>query len=189
MVVTSGAQDSSEVSVSQLIPEKKEAEINKEAKARDSDAELSRFTEDLWRLEGDNFTEVEDFQAPAKYYLFYKTASFCPPCVKFTPKLVQFYNYYKESHPEEFELILLSSDRSYQDMLNYAIGKKMPWYFLNPEKRLEFDKKFPFPGDGLPNTILTDEKGNVLKTSYSDTGKILGPKVPLIYLRELLTAE
>ena len=61
-----------------------------------------------------------------KYWAFYYSASWCPPCRAFTPDLVSFYNDFKPSHPD-FELIFVNDDRSEDDMLNYMKGDSMPW--------------------------------------------------------------
>lgn len=143
----------------------------------------------LLTLNGDNLVNLVGFQKPAKYYLFYKTASWCPPCQRFTPGLVNFYNDHKAIYGNDFEFVLITSDRSFDDMVGYAVSKKMGWPHLAPEKVEEFSKAFPFPGRGIPNTILTDTKGNIIETSYDDAGQMKGPHVPVKKLQSLLASQ
>ena len=130
--------------------------------------------------------KLTGFEEPSKYYLFYKTASWCPPCRKFTPYLVSFYNEYKAKYGNQFEIILLTSDTSYEAMERYAKGKKMGWPHLAPEFVSEFNNQFRFPGSGIPNLILTDTSGKILKTSYTNSGQYLGPVAPMKELQKLL---
>ena len=61
-----------------------------------------------------------------KYWAIYYSASWCPPCRAFTPKLVEFYNSFKPQHPN-FELIFVNEDQSEDAMLAYMQGDAMPW--------------------------------------------------------------
>lgn len=128
----------------------------------------------------------EHFKEPSKYYLFYKTASWCPPCQRFTPKLVEFYKQQKAIYGDAFEIILLSSDHSHTDMERYAKKRNMTWPHLELERVKDFALQFPFPGRGIPNTILTDATGAILSTSYTPEGQYLGPHTPVRVLQTLL---
>lgn len=54
----------------------------------------------------------------------YFSASWCPPCQRFTPILTEFYNAAKESK-SGFEIVYVSSDRSIEEFEKYY--GKMPW--------------------------------------------------------------
>ena len=56
----------------------------------------------------------------------YFSASWCPPCRAFTPRLVEFYNEVKKSG--DFELILVSCDRTAQAMTEYMKKYNMPFF-------------------------------------------------------------
>lgn len=138
----------------------------------------------LVKLSGESLKRHSLEQKPTKYYLFYYTASWCPPCQKFTPNLVEFYNTHK---PEsgEFEIILVTSDRDEDAMEEYAVDKKMEWPHLKLSKVERFKKKFQHPGSGIPNLVLTDLEGNLLATSYEGK-QYMGPSVVMKHLGDLL---
>lgn len=138
----------------------------------------------LVRLQGKSLKRCEDATKPAKYYLFYYTASWCGPCQKFTPDLVEFYNAHK-SKTNDFELVLITSDSSEDDMKGYAIDKKMPWPQLKLSKVEKFRKEFKHPGGGIPNLVLTDLQGKIIKASYEGT-EYKGPAVVMNHLGSLL---
>ncbi|MGA0901051.1 MAG: thioredoxin-like domain-containing protein [Luteolibacter sp.] len=100
--------------------------------------------------------DIKDHKTPEKYYVFYYTASWCPPCRTFTPTLVSWYNKNKN---DNFELVLISSDRDKDAMLNYAKDKKMPW----PQLALDESGKFKAAHDhgvrGIPSLIVCDLNG------------------------------
>lgn len=59
------------------------------------------------------------------YNLFYFSAHWCGPCKKFTPLLIEFYEYCKLHHPNLLEITFISLDHNEKDYLEYA--SKMPW--------------------------------------------------------------
>ena len=136
----------------------------------------------LEKLSGKSLKSCRDATKPAKYYLFYYTASWCGPCHKFTPSLVEFYNKNKNS---DFELVLITSDSDEKAMGGYAAEMKMPWPQLKMSKVEKFKKEFAYPGTGIPNLVLTDLQGKLIKGSYED-GKYIGPTVVMNHLATLL---
>ncbi len=138
----------------------------------------------LVKLSGKSLKRYSLDQKPTKYYLFYYTASWCPPCQKFTPSLVEFYNTYKPKS-DEFEIVLVTSDSDDDAMEEYAKDKKMEWPHLKLSKADDFKKKFQHPGSGIPNLVLTDLEGNLLATSYEGEN-YKGPTVVMNHLEGLL---
>ncbi len=139
---------------------------------------------DLVRLSGKSLKACKDATKPKKYYLFYYTASWCGPCQKFTPSLVDFYNKHKPGN-DEFELILVTSDSDEAAMEEYAEQKKMPWPQLKLSRVERFKKEFKHPGGGIPNLVLTDSEGKLIKTSYQGETYV-GPGVVMSHLATLL---
>lgn len=138
----------------------------------------------LEKLDGKSLKRYSLENKPTKYYLFYYTASWCGPCQKFTPSLVKFYDENKPSS-DEFEIILITSDRDDDAMEGYAKSKGMNWPHLKLSKVKKFKKEFHHPGRGIPNLVLTDLEGNLIKTSY--VGKnYIGPTAVMDHLAGLI---
>jgi len=70
-------------------------------------------------------------------------------------------------------------------MENYSVEKKMPWPQLKLSKVEKFKKEFKHPGTGIPNLVLCDLEGKLIKTSYVD-GKYIGPHAVMQHLETLL---
>lgn len=100
-----------------------------------------------------------ELKKPARYYAFYYTASWCGPCQKFTPELVEFYNANKN---DNFEIVLISYDRNEGAMENYAKEKKMPWPQLKLKKLGSFRNEFNHGVHGIPSLIVCDLEGKNL---------------------------
>ena len=113
----------------------------------------------LLRLDGKSLKKCEDATQPQKYYVFYYTASWCPPCQAFTPSLVEWYN---DNKNDNFELILITSDQDEDSMEGYAKSKKMPWPQLKLKDASKFKSKFNHGVSGIPSLIVCDLEGKNL---------------------------
>lgn len=113
----------------------------------------------LLRLDGRSLKSCKDATKPAKYYVFYYTASWCGPCQQFTPELVRFYNRNKNA---DFEVVLITSDSDEDAMEEYAKEKEMPWPQLKLKKAKDFKAKFQHGVTGIPSVIVCDLEGNNL---------------------------
>ncbi len=113
-------------------------------------------------LDGKKLKKHELAAKPTKYYVFYYTASWCPPCQAFTPSLVDFYNKNKN---ENFELVLITSDRDEDSMEKYAADKKMPWPQVKQSKSQSFKGKFDHGVRGIPAVIVCDLEGKVVSAN------------------------
>jgi nucleoredoxin len=98
-------------------------------------------------------------QLSGKKVGLYFSASWCPPCHVFTPRLVEFYNVLKKQG-KLFEIVLVNYDETDKDMAAYMRDAKMPWLAMpfdeNRAKKLWGDFKIP----GIPTLIVVgaDEK-------------------------------
>ena len=115
----------------------------------------------LVSLNGRRFSRHDLEAKPEKFYVFYYTASWCPPCRAYTPDLVRFYEKARKKN-NNFELILVSSDRDEGDMLKYARDAKMPWPQIRFSKAREIRGKLGHDVTGIPSVIICDLEGNVV---------------------------
>jgi thiol-disulfide isomerase/thioredoxin len=126
----------------------------------------------LVALNGKRVGRYEMAEEP-KYYAFYFSAHWCPPCRAFTPELVKFYNA-QEGKKKNFEIIFVSRDHDEKSMEDYIKGDAMPWpaiAFRSLERIKEINK---YCGSGIPCFVLVDREGKVISDSYE--GKTyLGP--------------
>jgi len=85
----------------------------------------------------------------------------------------------------DFEVILITSDNDEKAMDGYAAEMKMPWPQLKLAKTAKFKQEFHHPGGGIPNLVLTDLQGDLIKTSY-EGATYVGPTVVMNHLETLL---
>ena len=108
-----------------------------------------------------------------KFFAFYYSASWCPPCKIFTPKLVKFYNQFKPKHPD-FELIFVDQDNSPVDMLAYMKADSMTWPAARSED-IDNSNANSFGGEALPDLVLLDAGGKKLSATFNGSD-YLGPE-------------
>lgn len=102
---------------------------------------------------------------PDKYYVFYYTASWCGPCRAFTPTLVEFYKKHKN---DNFEVVLISSDRDEKSMEAYAEKNKMPWPHVKFDQVKTFKGKYAHGVRGIPSVIVCDLEGKIVTSNGRD---------------------
>jgi nucleoredoxin len=120
------------------------------------------------------------------YYAFYFSASWCGPCRRFTPQLVDFYN--KQKALATFcEVILVSADQNKQAMEQYMTAFKMPWSALSHNKAGSREV-VQYAGNGIPCLVLVDKDGKVVSDSYVK-GQYVGPGRVMHELKTLLANQ
>ena len=100
------------------------------------------------------------------FFVFYYSASWCGPCVQFTPTLINFYDELKREY-SNIEFILIPSDRSMEDSVRYHQNSRMPWPMLNHEDRRTPPIVRENATRGIPGLVLVNGKGEVLATTGS----------------------
>ena len=118
------------------------------------------------------------------YVAFYYSAAWCPPCRKFTPSLVKFYDEHKDKG--NFELILVSSDRDKKSALGYMTKYNMNFPTVEFSKIKSTNSK-KFAGRGIPFLVVIDKEGKVVSTS-APKGKYRGCTPVMNELKELISA-
>jgi thiol-disulfide isomerase/thioredoxin len=120
----------------------------------------------------------------ARLYVLYFGASWCPPCRKFSPELVELVNASAKDHPR-MATVLMSNDKRDEDMLEYMQEEEMPW----PAVPLAGLQKSPvllgLAAGSIPHLVVLDRHGLVLASSVVE-GRYVGVDKPLATLRKLL---
>ena len=120
--------------------------------------------------------------------LLYYSASWCGPCNVFTPKLKQFYDANKTD--DNFEVILVSSDATAEDMRRYMANHRMSWLAV-PMDKIEASGGSiinEYKAEALPCLVLIDSSGKVLASSVVDE-RYVGPDNVLSYLKASMKTE
>jgi len=108
----------------------------------------------------------------------YFSAHWCPPCRKFTPVLIEFYNILKErlQQPQSsgggLEIVFISSDRDILSFQNYF--QSMPWLAvpLDMDRRREIGSRFGI--QGIPALIVLDAiSGEVVVTMEDSRREVM----------------
>ncbi|XP_071692673.1 probable nucleoredoxin 1 [Rutidosis leptorrhynchoides] len=89
----------------------------------------------------------------------YFSASWCPPCQRFTPNLIDVYN--ELSEKDDFEIVFISADEDEESFAGYF--SKMPWLavpFSDSKTREALDGCFKV--SGIPHLVFLDKNGKVL---------------------------
>ena len=115
-----------------------------------------------------------------KLIALYFSAHWCAPCRKFTPQLIEFYNRVAPQHPE-FEIVLVSADRSPFGMETYLRETQMPWPAVDFAKLPGKAALQKYGGTNIPCLVVLDASGKVILDTYVDK-KYVGPEKVLTAL-------
>jgi nucleoredoxin len=117
----------------------------------------------------------------------YFSAHWCPPCRKFTPNLVAYYNKVTAAHPE-FEIVFVSNDKSALAMEGYMRDAQMPWPALSFDKVAANPALTKYAGSSIPCLVVVDENGKVISDTFS--GKTYrGPEAVLADLDQFFAGK
>lgn len=117
----------------------------------------------------------------------YFSAHWCPPCRKFTPELVTFYNKNIAAHPE-FEILFVSADKSAAAMEGYMRDMQMPWPAVSFERLAGKEALKKYAGDGIPCLVVLDASGKVISDTYAGKSH-RGPAIVLTELDQLFATR
>ena len=99
-----------------------------------------------------------------EYLVLYYSASWCPPCQKFTPQLVKYYDEMKKEKGSDmpFEVVLVSSDNSKNAMKSYMKNKKMNFPAIAYGKKGKIDFVKDNSPSGIPYIAVIDKDGKAI---------------------------
>ncbi len=112
-----------------------------------------------------------DAGAEPKYYVFYRGAGWCGPCVQFSPSLAKFDKEAKPKNPGAYEIVFVSGDKSPADMKAYAGKIGFAWASVPQARQPEMQIVNRLFTNLIPQLVVTDRAGNVV----IDSAKTGGP--------------
>ncbi len=125
-----------------------------------NDIFLKKFSRELINSRGKRVKTAVALDRKRMVALYF-SASWCPPCRSFTPKLAEFYE--NVAKKNGLEIILVTSDRDEKAMMNYL--KKMPWLAIPFDSPQIAALKREFRVSGIPQLIVLDDNWHKLSTS------------------------
>ena len=103
--------------------------------------------------------QVPISQLVGKTVGLYFSAQWCPPCEKFTPRLITVYNSLKDK-TQDFEIVFISVDRDEAGYLNCY--QSMPWFaFPYEDETIKFLLKY-FDVQAIPSLVIIGPDGKTV---------------------------
>ena len=121
---------------------------------------IETFQPSLLILKGKKLVSHPKPKKCPRFVLLYFSASWCPPCHLFSPKLRKWYLVNQPRFPD-LEVVLASMDRQWAAMEGYVRETQMPWPILawpNVENS-PVEKLLP---QEIPFLVLVDDEGMIL---------------------------
>lgn len=113
-------------------------------------------------------------QKEPKFYMTYFGAHWCPPCRKFSPRLLTAYKDLKAKYGDSVELVFISSDNDAAEQRKYIQEVGMPWPVLKYSSLGSAKPLEQWAARGIPNLVVTTSDGDLLFHSYNGNDYI-GP--------------
>lgn len=127
--------------------------VASEEKEEESDVII--IPETLLNIDGES---VSSDQLKNKYIGLYFSASWCGPCRKFTPRLVEFRNRFQD----DFEVILIGADGSAKAQANYMKKYSMPWLAMKNQSP-EAKQASKLSGvEFIPYLVVINSSGKII---------------------------
>ena len=145
---------------------------------KEEESDVIIIPETLLNIDGES---VSSDQLKNKYIGLYFSASWCGPCRKFTPRLVEFRNRFQD----DFEVILIGADGSAKAQANYMKKYSMPWLMKNQSPEAKQASKLSGV-EFIPYLVIINSSGKII----SKNGKAeISTRVPRQWNTEEIIEE
>ena len=122
---------------------------------REEESDVIIIPETLLNIDGEN---VSSDLLKKKYIGLYFSASWCGPCRKFTPRLIEFRNKFVD----DFEVILIGADGSAKAQANYMKKYSMPWLAMKNQSP-EAKQASKLSGvEFIPYLVVINSSGKII---------------------------
>ena len=122
---------------------------------KEEESDVIIIPETLLNIDGEN---VSSDLLKKKYIGLYFSASWCGPCRKFTPRLIEFRNKFVD----DFEVILIGADGSAKAQANYMKKYSMPWLAMKNQSP-EAKQASKLSGvEFIPYLVVINSSGKII---------------------------
>jgi len=153
----------------ELAPIKK---IERRVNAIENTAEGKSFVDLKSKDQNGKDIALSDYAGKNKLVLVDFWASWCPPCRKDMPEVVELYKKYQ---PKGFEVVGVSLDEDAEAWKNALTAMNMTWPQMSDLKGWESDMAAEYAVNSIPHTVLIDKDGKIIAKNLR--GEELSKKV------------
>lgn len=106
---------------------------------------------------------LSDYAGKDKYVLVDFWASWCPPCRKEMPAVVDLYNKYKN---KGFEIVGVSLDKTNEDWIKGIKELNITWPQISDLKYWQSDLSSAYAVNSIPHMVLIDKNGKIIARGF-----------------------
>ena len=117
------------------------------------------FTDITLKSPDDQPISISDYAGKGKYVLLDFWASWCGPCRKANPQVVELYNRYKS---KGFEIVGISLDRGKKEWVEAIKNDQLSWPHMSDLNYWQSAAAKLYSVNSIPHTILLDKNGKII---------------------------
>ena len=122
---------------------------------KEEESDVIIIPETLLNIDGES---VSSDLLKKKYIGLYFSASWCGPCRKFTPRLIEFRNKFVD----DFEVILIGADGSAKAQANYMKKYSMPWLAMKNQSPEAKQASKVSGVEFIPYLVVINSSGKII---------------------------